>query len=136
MRSYFVLLFILIFTFLNAQVCLDVKIQALESTTGNILLELMDENEKTLKSLIQKIDSTTCVIKIIDIDPGTYAVKFFHDSNTNGKMDFNWMSIPTEGFGFSNNAYGLFMPKKFEAWLFDISGDTMICLTPKYLNFP
>jgi uncharacterized protein (DUF2141 family) len=117
-------------------VCLDVKIQALESATGNILLELMDENETTLKSFIQKTDSTTCIIKVTDIDRGIYAVKFFHDSNANGKMDFNWMGIPTEGFGFSNDAYGLFKPKKFKEWLFDISCDTTIYLTPKYLNFP
>jgi uncharacterized protein (DUF2141 family) len=136
MKSYSAVIVVLVFSLLSAQVKLEIKVEALESAEGNILLELMDENETTLKAIIQKIDSLPCIIEINDIENGIYGIKYFHDSNANGKMDFNWMGIPTEGFGFSNDAYGLFKPKKFKEWLFDISQDTMICLTPKYLNFP
>ena len=34
---------------------------------------------------------------------GTYAVQVMHDENDNGKLDANFMGIPTEGYGFSNN---------------------------------
>ncbi|MBN2781151.1 MAG: DUF2141 domain-containing protein [Candidatus Marinimicrobia bacterium] len=130
----FFCLFVL--TGLGAQVNLKIEIRHLESARGDILLEVLDRNEQTLRAFIQTLDSTTVRIDIPDMDPGTYAVKFFHDSNANGILDLSRIGIPLEGFGFSNNAYGLFMPKKFGEWLFRISGDTTICLTPKYLKFP
>jgi len=37
---------------------------------------------------------------------GTYAVSAFHDENSNGKLDRNFMGIPREGVGASNNAKG------------------------------
>ena len=35
---------------------------------------------------------------------GTYAVKIFHDENDNEQLDTNFIGIPTEKYGFSNNA--------------------------------
>jgi len=34
---------------------------------------------------------------------GSYAVQVMHDENDNGKLDSNFMGIPAEGYGFSNN---------------------------------
>ena len=34
---------------------------------------------------------------------GSYAVQVMHDENDNGKLDSNFMGIPSEGYGFSNN---------------------------------
>ncbi|MEA5000298.1 MAG: DUF2141 domain-containing protein [Endomicrobiaceae bacterium] len=34
---------------------------------------------------------------------GEYAVSILHDENDNYKMDFNFIGIPKEGFGVSNN---------------------------------
>jgi uncharacterized protein (DUF2141 family) len=56
------------------------------------------------------------------IAPGTYAVSVFHDENTNGKMDTNFVGIPREGVGASNNAKGHFGPPKFNAAAFQFSG--------------
>lgn len=53
---------------------------------------------------------------------GTYAVSVFHDENSNGKLDANFMGIPREGVGASNNAKGHFGPPKFEAAAFRFSG--------------
>jgi uncharacterized protein (DUF2141 family) len=35
--------------------------------------------------------------------PGKYAVMVIHDENENGKLDSNFMGIPSEGYGFSQN---------------------------------
>ncbi len=121
------------FSCLYAQAHLEVHIEDIRSKNGDILLELLDTNEVTIKAIVKKIETLPCVIDIYDIENGTYALKFFHDSNSNKKLDMNWMGIPTECFGFSNNAYGLFMPKKFKEWLFEVKGDTTIVLIPKYL---
>ena len=39
---------------------------------------------------------------------GEYAVKVFHDENSNGELDTAMFGIPTEAYGFSNNARGKF----------------------------
>ncbi len=51
---------------------------------------------------------------------GIYAIKIFHDENNNGKLDFNLMGIPSEGYGFSNNASGFFGPAEFKDAKFDM----------------
>jgi uncharacterized protein (DUF2141 family) len=38
-----------------------------------------------------------------DVPEGTYAVVAFQDENGNGKVDRNFLGIPTEKIGFSNN---------------------------------
>ena len=35
--------------------------------------------------------------------PGKYAVMVIHDENLNGKLDSNFLGIPSEGYGFSQN---------------------------------
>lgn len=35
--------------------------------------------------------------------PGTYAVAVYHDADGDGKFGRNWIGMPTEGWGFSND---------------------------------
>ena len=39
-----------------------------------------------------------------DLPAGEYALASYHDLNNNGKLDKNLLGIPTEPYGFSNNA--------------------------------
>ena len=58
---------------------------------------------------------------------GYYVVSAFHDANTNGDIDTGLFGIPTEDYGFSNNARGSFGPPDFEDALFEFkqSGQTL-----------
>ena len=68
------------------------------------------------------------------IPPGTYAVSVFHDENSNGKLDTNFMGIPREGVGASNNAKGRFGPPKFSAAAFQyLGGSVILKITINYL---
>ena len=52
---------------------------------------------------------------------GTYAITLLDDENNNGEMDYNWMGLPREGFGFSNNVKpNLSGPPSFEDCQFKI----------------
>jgi uncharacterized protein (DUF2141 family) len=53
------------------------------------------------------------VVSFGSLRPGTYAVAVLHDENENGKMDFNFLGMPLEGYGFSNDASALFGPPSF-----------------------
>lgn len=46
--------------------------------------------------------------------PGTYAFAFFHDENENGKLDTNFLGMPSEGVGASNDAHSTFGPPKWD----------------------
>jgi uncharacterized protein (DUF2141 family) len=46
----------------------------------------------------------------------------FHDENSNGKLDTNFMGIPREGVGASNNAKGHLGPLKINDAAFQLSG--------------
>jgi uncharacterized protein (DUF2141 family) len=47
--------------------------------------------------------------------PGRYAVVVIHDENDNGRLDKNALGMPTEGYGFGNNARGLLSAPSFNA---------------------
>lgn len=53
--------------------------------------------------------------------PGRYAVRLFHDVDADGALDANLMGIPSEPFGFSNNAPVQFGPPAFAAAAFDVA---------------
>ena len=56
---------------------------------------------------------------IVDIPDGTYALVFFIDTNK------NFIGIPKEQFGFSNNATGKLSAPTFEQAKFNIAGKTI-----------
>ena len=55
-----------------------------------------------------------------DVAPGRYAVKLFHDRNGDGELATNLFGIPSEPFGFSNNAPAQFGPPAFADAAFDV----------------
>ena len=56
-----------------------------------------------------------------NVDMGTYAVCVFHDENSDKKINSNFIGMPKEGIGVSNNTKGHFGPPKFEDAKFDLN---------------
>jgi uncharacterized protein (DUF2141 family) len=96
------------------------------------MLQFFDENEKILTQEKKEITDNKCLLTIKNLEPGKYAIRYYHDENMNGKMETNLVGKPTEGYGFSNNVTGKFGPPPFEKWLFEINGDKKILLKPTY----
>lgn len=61
------------------------------------------------------IQGSDVTFRLTDLPPGEYAVSVMHDENGNGKLDANFMGMPTEGYGFSNNPKVLRKPTYEEA---------------------
>ncbi|MGJ3701297.1 DUF2141 domain-containing protein [Variovorax sp. AFSI2.2] len=55
--------------------------------------------------------------------PGRYALRAFADENGNGKLDANLMGMPTERYGFSNDAKGNRAAPAFEAAAISVEAD-------------
>jgi uncharacterized protein (DUF2141 family) len=73
------------------------------------------------KSLIKRV-SKGVYTDAFEIPAGTYAISLFIDSNENEEFDTNFLGLPTEQYGFSNNAMGRFGPPQFEPASFILDG--------------
>lgn len=57
-----------------------------------------------------------------EIPNGVYSISLFIDVNGNQEFDTNFLGLPKEQYGFSNNAMGTFGPPKFEPASFILDG--------------
>ena len=62
---------------------------------------------------------------VINLPEGIYAIALFVDANKNLKIDKNFLGIPKEQFGFSNNAMGKLSAPSFEQAKFKVEGNTL-----------
>ncbi len=74
-----------------------------------------------LQGVIEPVETGTAIYEF-EIPDGTYAIGIFVDVNYNNKMDRNFLGIPKEQYGFSNNAKGSFGPPSFEDAAFTLNG--------------
>ncbi|MDC3320916.1 DUF2141 domain-containing protein [Hyphomicrobiales bacterium] len=74
-------------------------------------------SEKVLTGAVTKITNNKAQIKF-DIPFGSYALSGFQDFDNNGVMSGNFLGIPKEPFGFSNDARGKFGPPKWNDAVF------------------
>jgi uncharacterized protein (DUF2141 family) len=72
------------------------------------------------------VKSDTAEIVFLDLAPGTYGISVFQDMNANEKIDTNFLGIPKERFGFSNNARGSFGPPAFEDFSFVVGSEPIV----------
>lgn len=117
----------------SAQIILTIEINNLSNSKGKVLLEVYDGDKNVITGVKGSIENNSCSIVIKNLKPRKYAFRYFHDENYNDKLDTNWIGIPNEGFGFSNNAIGTFGPPAFEKWIFELEADKKINCIPKYM---
>jgi uncharacterized protein (DUF2141 family) len=87
---------------------LTVTISDIRSAKGSIMLSVVNSdaawNSQEKPVAAQKIAASGQeVVLKFDLPAGDYAVQVMHDENENGKLDTNFMGMPIEGYGFSNN---------------------------------
>ena len=54
------------------------------------------------------------IVNVTSVSPGGYAIQAYHDENDNLTVDRNFLGLPNEAIGFSNNAPMRFGPPHFE----------------------
>ncbi|PKI18145.1 hypothetical protein CXF71_00705 [Colwellia sp. 12G3] len=72
-----------------------------------------------------KADKTQEQVVFKDLPAGEYAIKIYQDENSNQKLDFNFIGIPKEGYGFSNNV-GRFGSPNYQEAKFTVKEKTEI----------
>ena len=114
---------------------LTIEVNITKYNKGTIMMALYDSSDtymkKTYKATKQKVVDNKAIIRFQNIKKGTYAFSMFHDVNGNQKMDKNFMGIPKEPYGFSNNKKGKFGPPDFDKVQFDVSNDLTLQVSIK-----
>ena len=134
MKKLFILIICLLpFMGSYAQNTLEIQITGIRNTRGEILLQLYNDQHEILSQHKGKIEGDKCYIKIENLKPGKYAVRYFHDENLSQKLEVSMIGIPKEGFGYSNNAAPKIGPPSFDKWIFDLNGNKKLELKITYL---
>jgi len=109
---------------------IHVKILNIRNSTGGVACALFESSvgfpteflHSATNIMIIKVRDTQARCDFEDIPPGTYSLAVIHDENMNGKLDTNWLGVPTEGYGFSNDAKALLGAPSFSAASFPYDG--------------
>ena len=116
-------------TWAPAENVIHVEISGLRSDKGQVLCALFSSAEafpkkadKAVARLTAKIAEHQATCDFSGVATGTYAVSVVHDENANGKLDTNFIGMPREGVGASNDAKGHMGPPKFSAASFAHAG--------------
>ena len=60
------------------------------------------DSSKSVNWQVKSIDADK-VVFTCELPPGRYGASILHDENANNKMDTNFLGIPKEGYGVTNN---------------------------------
>lgn len=120
---------------------IHVDVQGLRNDKGQVFCSLYSsadgfpkDDQKAFTKATSLISEKKASCEFSGIGPGTYAVSVFHDENSNGKLDRNFLGIPREGVGASNGARGHLGPPKFDAAAFQFAGGRLnLKITINYL---
>ena len=112
---------------------LSVSISGIKDVKGNIYVYLYTSEEGFPMEIEQAISfkkirltKTSVTTNFYKLKKGTYAVSVYHDIDSNGKINQNFLGIPKEPVGVSNNAKGFMGPPKYEDAKFNISKNKSI----------
>jgi len=104
-----------------------VEVNGFQSSKGIAMITLYDTKDKydneinAFREAQILNNESRAVWTVNDLPSGEYAIKMYYDENDNGIMDTNFLGIPKEGFGFSNNAEAELSPPSFEKTMFKIN---------------
>lgn len=108
---------------------LKILVRGIKSYRGSLFIGLYNRaagfgTDKAFRGVSHEIKGVEMSVSFDSIPRGSYAVAIIHDENNNKKLDQGEMGIPIEGYGFSNDARGIFGPPDYRLAMFFVSGTT------------
>ena len=106
---------------------LVVRIDGLRSGDGVVRLGLFDSADdfpRGRPAIGQAIPAMTGSVVAVfdDVSQGRYAIALYHDEDDNGEFTKNFLGLPLEGFGFSNDAPVGLGPPGFDTAAINVTG--------------
>jgi uncharacterized protein (DUF2141 family) len=108
---------------------IHVVVEGIDNIGGQLGILLFEQEDgfpsderKALQMVLLPLDGASLRYSFLELPYGKYAVSVMHDTNMNDKLDTNFLGIPKEGVGISNNVKGTFGAPKFKDASFDLNG--------------
>lgn len=77
---------------------LKVVVTGIRNTTGKILIQVQNDQQKTVGQQICDAQKDSCTLMFKNVKTGNLKISLFHDENMNDHIDKDEKGIPTEGF--------------------------------------
>jgi uncharacterized protein (DUF2141 family) len=118
---------------------IDLTITNLESSEGGIVLGIyrdqatFDKEEAAiLKNFPKGANVSGSTLKVsFQLEPGVYGITLLDDANSDKKMNYNWLGMPKEGFGFSNYYHTGFSKPRFDSFKVTLGKGQRLAVTIK-----
>ena len=114
-------------SYLNAQNT-EINFSGVRSSKGQIILRIykdeksFDDDKPSKIHYFKKSNlSKGKMTASITLDPGTYGLALADDENNSNLMDFGFLGVPSEGFGFSNYYHSGFTSPSFDSFKFTVA---------------
>ncbi len=112
----------------KSQGTLTVEITGFENDNGTARILIFnnakyfpEDDKHAYDKKVTKIKNNKATFTFENIPYGTYAIAVLHDENDNMKMDYNFLGVPKEDYGFSNNARAVLKAPSFEDCSFTVN---------------
>ena len=119
---------------------LTIEVKNLRNSDGIVMASIYNstegyptQREKAFQKTFAKIKHNKATLKFKNLPFGEYAIALTHDENNNHKIDQNWLGIPKEGVGASNNAQGKRGPPDFNMAKFPFRKSATISIEMVYI---
>jgi uncharacterized protein (DUF2141 family) len=106
---------------------LTVKVENVSDRGGNVRVALYDraswpdDDAKPVIDGVVPAQTGETIVTLRGIPAGVYGMKAFQDYNRNEQFDTNFLGLPAEKYGFSNDARVVFSEPDFDAAKFTLS---------------
>ena len=116
---------------------LTINVKGFPSSKGDAYIAIYRATDdfpvfgKQYKGKTTTISGNASQVVFSGIPSGSYAVAVYHDKNNNNVLDKNYLGIPTESYGFSNNARRTFSAPNFSEAAVVVNNSKTINITVK-----
>ena len=122
------LTFILLFSGVKTHK-LSIHISGISKIKGSLFIAIFRATDdfpvfgKQFKGIVKEVEGKSQHYNFDDLPEGEYALAIYQDANRNNILDKNLLGIPTEIYGFSNNARRTFSAPSFQEAKFKLNKD-------------
>ena len=122
------LTFILLFSGVKTHT-LSIHISGISKLKGSLFIAIFRATDdfpvfgKQFKGIVKEVEGKSQNYNFDNLPEGEYALAIYQDANRNKILDKNLLGIPTEIYGFSNNARRNFSAPSFQEAKFKLNKD-------------
>jgi uncharacterized protein (DUF2141 family) len=113
---------------------LTLSVEGIEDIKGIMQIGLFNDSEDFLETGLEfrtasvPVDSVIVIVVFDSLPKGNYGISLYHDLDTSGSINKNFIGIPTEPWGISNDAWRMLSAPRWKEAVFSLDTDKTIVI--------